>query len=243
MKFRRRLLSVIVTVVMVVSCLCIGNISTTAKSKKTSLYAKNITCYADYKGMDANNGRSKDGKSHYNVIECYSGKSIKPEKIRIFHGSKELKEGKDFVVGKIKAIKGINSYNYVTVKGKGNYTGTVKVYYGIPPKTPSAVLTSIKTQNNKSVIKGNYKVYSGTKKISVQLYDNSKQKYLLSQLGNANHIEKWTSWTINLHKTNKLAANKKYTLFFSSVGKKSWLECLNAKEINFTTNSKGGWPK
>ena len=101
-------------------------------------------------------------------IHSYTGKNREP-RVRLYDGKIQLKEGTDFTVtyknnknpGKAK----------ITVKGIGNYKGTVKKYFYIAPKKAKIKSVKIDDSGSKITIKwrkddkaSGYKVYMAEKK-------------------------------------------------------------------------------
>lgn len=67
--------------------------------------------------------------------KAYTSKTLKPSKVTVKVGGKTLVQGRDFTVS-CKGGKAVGSYK-VTIKGKGNYTGTRTATFKILPKGTS----------------------------------------------------------------------------------------------------------
>jgi hypothetical protein len=78
--------------------------------------------------------------------KVYTGKAIKPTP-SVKLGSKTLKKGTDYTVSYSNNIK--TGKATITIKGKGNYTGTVKKTFKIVPK--KATLSSVTSPKTKNV--------------------------------------------------------------------------------------------
>ena len=86
---------------------------------------------------------SKRSKITVNTkTKTYTGKKITP-KVTIYRGEKKLKNGKDYTVT-YKNNKNPGKAT-ITIKGKGEYTGTVKKTFTIKPKNPT--LYTVKVDN------------------------------------------------------------------------------------------------
>ncbi len=95
-----------------------------------------------------NNPSSKSSKKNVSKLKystvsnkTYTGKAIKPG-ITVKDGSKTLKNGKDYTLT-YSANKNPGKAT-ITIKGKGNYTGSVKKTFNIVPKAPSLKVASSK---------------------------------------------------------------------------------------------------
>jgi len=95
-----------------------------------------------------NNPSSKSSKKNVSKLKystvsnkTYTGKAIKPG-ITVKDGSKTLKNGKDYTLT-YSANKNPGKAT-ITIKGKGNYTGSVKKTFNIVPKAPSLKVVSAK---------------------------------------------------------------------------------------------------
>lgn len=87
--------------------------------------------------------------------KTYTGKQVKPS-VTVMYGDKKLKKGKHYTVkyGKNKAI----GEGTVTVKGKGDYTGTVERGFNIYPKKVSG----LKLKAGTGKIKASWKKSGGS---------------------------------------------------------------------------------
>ena len=99
---------------------------------------------------------------------AYTGKAIKPAPV-VKLGGKTLKKGVDYTVSYKNNTKVGKAT--VTIKGKGNYTGTVTKTFKINPKATSvSKLTSPKTKQ----LKAKYKKVSGVTGYQVTYSTSSK---------------------------------------------------------------------
>lgn len=107
----------------------------------------------------------------------YTGKAVYPA---VYDGSKKLKKGTDYTVSKISKNKNIGTAN-ITIKFKGNYSGTVKKTFKIIPKNVSGIKLTKRTTSNISI---SWKKVSGVTGYKVYKYDYSKSKYVLYKTTN-----------------------------------------------------------
>lgn len=140
----------------------------------------------------------------------YTGNTITPELKIKDEKNKELKRGTDYTVsGTTSAIK-IGSYS-ITVKMKGNYSGTYKLTYKIVP----AKVTSLKASSQTaSTITLNWNKVNGAGGYAVYLYDLDYEEY-----------EKIATVTKNTAKISKLTSGKTQKFIvkaFQKVGKTTY---------------------
>lgn len=147
----KRALSVLLVAIMVIT-----SITVATAASKTSLTAKKITVF--YKNAGGSwwaSSRNSKRTEYYANIQ-YEGNGSFTTNVRVEHNSKTLKKNKDYTIGKISTIKGINTVKSVKIKGKGNYKDTITLYYGIAPSHPQIVLDTVKQKNSTTIeIKAN----------------------------------------------------------------------------------------
>ncbi len=107
----------------------------------------------------------------YEVYQTYSGKAIKPS-ATVKVGSKKLTKDKHYTVS-YSNNKSVGK-GYITIKGKGSYTGTIKKGFYIQPKATSslkatAYSTKIKLSWSKVTGAKGYQVYQVIGKTSKKL--------------------------------------------------------------------------
>ncbi|MBQ4467719.1 MAG: fibronectin type III domain-containing protein [Firmicutes bacterium] len=159
----------------------------------------------------------------------YTGKAIKPTPTLKFNG-KKLKKGTDFTVT-YKANKAVGKAT-ITVKGKGNFTGTKKVTFKINPKgtklsklTPAKKALTVKwkaqkAKMNKARITGYEIQYSTSKKFTKK----------------TTKVKKVTGYKKTSVKISKLKAKKTYYVrirTYKKIGKvtyySKWSKSLKKK--------------
>ena len=86
--------------------------------------------------------------------QVYTGKALKPA-VRVKYGSKTLKKGTDYTV--TSTNNKVIGMAAVTVKGKGDYTGTAKVTFKINPKA----VTGLKLAAGKGKLTASWKKPAG----------------------------------------------------------------------------------
>lgn len=140
----------------------------------TAVYGRNVTLYPYYE---------EQGKGFYVLPvgdQTYTGSAIKPavqvyDSVTYENGDRELIEltlNKDYTVS-YKNNKNVNQEGKavptITVKGKGNYTGTEKVTFNIIPKalTDTDIMADpVTVAYSGKVIKSAPTVYRGSKKLA-----------------------------------------------------------------------------
>lgn len=226
----KRALSVLLVAIMVIT-----SITVATAASKTSLTAKKITVF--YKNAGGSwwaSSRNSKRTEYYANIQ-YEGNGSFTTNVRVEHNSKTLKKNKDYTIGKISTIKGINTVKSVKIKGKGNYKDTITLYYGIAPSHPQIVLDTVKQKNSTTIeIKANYKYPKGSKKINYWLYNNNTKKYLFDKQYSVSVTDKWKLFTLSFK--GKLNSKDKFTFGSKLVGAKSWL-LSEITEHNFKMDS------
>ncbi len=140
--------------------------------------------------------------------KAYSGKTLKP-KITIKNGKKVLKNGKDYTLS-YKNNKNTGKAT-ITIKGKGNYTGTKKINFYIVPK--KVLISSVKPGKKQFTVK--YKKVTGASGYQIA-YSTSKSKgfkYITVNAKTASKVIK------------KLKSKKNYFIkvrAYKTVGKKKY---------------------
>lgn len=107
----------------------------------------------------------------YEVYQTYTGKAIKP-KVTVKVGKKKLTKDKDYTVS-YSSNKSVGK-GYITIKGKGSYTGSVKKGFYIQPKAVS----SLKATAYSTKIKLSWSKATGAKGYQVYQYNSQSGKWV-----------------------------------------------------------------
>ena len=127
-------------------------------------YTGTIKTSFQIKGTDIKGGKATLKKSAY----AYTGKAKKPA-VTLKVGGKTLKKGTDYTVA-YKNNKNVGTAT-VTIKGKGNYTGTITKTFRINPAKPTI---SKATSPKKGKVKVTYKKAAGAAGYQIVLAKNKK---------------------------------------------------------------------
>ena len=127
-------------------------------------YTGTIKTSFQIKGTDIKGGKATLKKSAY----AYTGKAKKPA-VTLKVGGKTLKKGTDYTVA-YKNNKNVGTAT-VTIKGKGNYTGTITKTFKINPAKPTI---SKATSPKKGKVKVTYKKAAGAAGYQIVLAKNKK---------------------------------------------------------------------
>ena len=172
---------------------------------------------------------------------AYNGKTKKPAATVIFNGSKLVKD-KDFSVS-YSNNKNVGTAT-VTIKGKGNYTGSIKKTFKIKNNFKKSVVTGIKTKSftgksitQKPTIKFNKKTLKNGTDYTIS-YSNNKKVGLatIKITGKGNYTGTITkTFKINPAKQNIQKLRSKSRSFFIDWAQKG---SATGYEIQYATNSK-----
>lgn len=172
---------------------------------------------------------------------AYDGKTKKPAATVIFNGSKLVKD-KDFSVS-YSNNKNVGTAT-VTIKGKGNYTGSIKKTFKIKNNFKKSVVTGIKTKSftgksitQKPTIKFNKKTLKNGTDYTIS-YSNNKKVGLatIKITGKGNYTGTITkTFKINPAKQNIQKLTSKSRSFFIDWAQKG---SATGYEIQYATNSK-----
>lgn len=172
---------------------------------------------------------------------AYNGKTKKPAATVIFNGSKLVKD-KDFSVS-YSNNKNVGTAT-VTIKGKGNYTGSIKKTFKIKNNFKKSVVTGIKTKSftgksitQKPTIKFNKKTLKNGTDYTIS-YSNNKKVGLatIKITGKGNYTGTITkTFKINPAKQNIQKLTSKSRSFFIDWAQKG---SATGYEIQYATNSK-----
>ena len=172
---------------------------------------------------------------------AYNGKTKKPAATVIFNGSKLVKD-KDFSVS-YSNNKNVGTAT-VTIKGKGNYTGSIKKTFKIKNNFKKSVVTGIKTKSftgksitQKPTIKFNKKTLKNGTDYTIS-YSNNKKVGLatIKITGKGNYTGTITkTFKINPAKQNIQKLTSKRKSFFIDWAQKG---SATGYEIQYATNSK-----
>lgn len=172
---------------------------------------------------------------------AYNGKTKKPAATVIFNGSKLVKD-KDFSVS-YSNNKNVGTAT-VTIKGKGNYTGSIKKTFKIKNNFKKSVVTGIKTKSftgksitQKPTIKFNKKTLKNGTDYTIS-YSNNKKVGLatIKITGKGNYTGTITkTFKINPAKQNIQKLTSKSKSFFIDWAQKG---SATGYEIQYATNSK-----
>lgn len=139
--------------------------------------------------------------------KAYTGKQIKPT-VTVKNGSKTLIKGTDYTVtyGKnINTGKGV-----LTVKGKGNYSGSKQIYFNIVPKKPTLSLVS----KTKTSIKVKWTNVTGESGYQLAYKKKGASSYTYKLItGNSKQISKLkqgTNYQFKVRAYKKIDGNKAY---------------------------------
>lgn len=173
--------------------------------------------------------KSIEGCTIFSVSnKTYTGKQIKPV-VTVKNGDKKLTKGTHYTVtyGKnISTGKGV-----LTIKGKGNYSGSKQIYFKIVPKKPVVSLVS-KTKTTIKIKWTNVKGESGYQ-IAYKKKGTSKYTYKLIEkdknIKKLSSLKKGTNYQIKVRAYKKIDGKKAY-------GKWSELKTIKTKG----TASSGG---
>ncbi|MDO5519941.1 MAG: fibronectin type III domain-containing protein [bacterium] len=103
--------------------------------------------------------------------KTYTGKAIKPA-VTLKYNKKALKKGTDYTVSYKNNVK--TGKATITIKGKGKYTGTKKVYFNIVPKKVGSIKVSSKKSRTATV---SYKKVTGASGYQISYKTSKKGKY------------------------------------------------------------------
>lgn len=191
--------------------------------------------------------------------KTYTGKQIKPS-ITVKQGSKTLVKNKDYTV-----TYGTNKKTgkgYVTVKGKGNYIDSKKVYFYIVPKKPAIKSSTVKKSSislkwsnvtgesgyqvaYKKSGNSTYKTYHTTKtsKTISKLKSGTKYNVKVRAYKTVDGVKKYGSWSsVKAYKTKGKAKasttkNTSKTVYITKTGTKYHLNknCRGLSNANSIT--------
>lgn len=172
---------------------------------------------------------------------AYDGKTKKPAATVIFNGSKLVKD-KDFSVS-YSNNKNVGTAT-VTIKGKGNYTGSIKKTFKIKNNFKKSVVTGIKTKSftgksitQKPTIKFNKKTLKNGTDYTISYSSNKKVGLATIKItGKGNYTGTITkTFKINPAKQNIQKLTSKSRSFFIDWAQKG---SATGYEIQYATNSK-----
>lgn len=152
-----------------------GTAQLTIKPAKGSLYTGSASVRFTIKARNIKSAAFKAISK-----KTYSGKAITPN-IKITYNKKKLVKGKDYTL----SYKKNNAVGtaYITIKGKGNYTGTVKKSFTIIPGKVKKLTAS---QNTKSSVALKWSSLPGIKNYKIYMYSPSKKQWKLKQTVSSN---------------------------------------------------------
>ena len=160
-------------------------------------------------------------KSHLSIPNVvYNGKATAP---KIYRYGTLLKKGRDYTISSISKNKKYGTYN-ITLKFKGNYSGTVKTKYTI--STAAVKSIKLKKRDTSSITVSWSKVKNATG-YKIYRYDNKKHTYKLY---------KTTSST-----SAKIARSDKsnpYVSFYIVAYKKSGKKSYNSNQYYYSNTVK-----
>ena len=167
----------------------------------------------------------------YEVYQTYTGKAIKPS-VTVKIGSKKLTT-KSYTVS-YSDNKNVGK-GYITIKGKGSYTGTIKKGFYIQPKAVS----SLKATAYSTKIKLSWSKATGAKGYQVYQYENGSWKKLPSVSGTSCTITDLDSVTTYKFRVRPYAKVGSKTIFgeYKTVSKSTTIGKPTIVEFSEITES------
>ena len=155
-----------------------GTASVTVKAKSESNYTGSLTEKFTIKKKNITKGTASLSTTKY----TYNGKDKKPTatvKIQLDKKSSviTLKKGTDYTVTYSSDCKSVGSKT-VTIKGTGNYTGTVKKTYTIVPEKATGLKVSKRTTSSLTVTCNSAKNSGCKYHFMIKEYDSSKETWV-----------------------------------------------------------------
>ena len=168
----------------------------------------------------------------YEVYQTYTGKAIKPS-VTVKVGSKKLTKDKAYTVS-YSSNKDVGK-GYITIKGKGSYTGTIKKGFYIQPKSTS----SLKATAYSTKIKLSWSKVTGAKGYQVYQYANGSWKKLPTVSGTSCTITGLDSVTTYKFRVRPYAKVGSKTIFgeYKTVSKSTTIGKPTTVEFSDITES------
>lgn len=194
---------------------------TYANHRAVGTFSLKVTGIGKYTGVLKTTWKIKAASISSTKISCsnltYNGKTQKP-KVTVKFGGKTLKSGTDYTAT-IKSGKNAGSYS-VTVKGKGNFSGTKKVTYKINKATQSKVTVSHNYKATKaSKLKKKSKSFNitvkGVKDKAKVTYSSNSKKVTVNSKGKVTLKKGISKGTYKI--TVKVAATKNYKAYTKTI--------------------------